>query len=156
MKKENLIVFPHRVAPEKQVEIFRDIAKHLTNYQFIVCQDQSLSKDEYHNILGRAKLVFSCSLQETLGIGCYEGALVNAIPLVPDRLSYTEMYFENFKYPSRWTENFDSYKAHRIELFFKITQFMENYEKFIFILEKQASALTEYFFSANSLVENFK
>ena len=58
-----------------------------------------MTKDEYHNILGEAKIVFSANLQETLGISAYEGALVGAIPMVPDRLSYTEMYDDDFKYP---------------------------------------------------------
>ena len=42
-------------------------------------------------MLGEAKLLFSANLQETLGISWYEGALVDVIIMVPDRLSYTEM-----------------------------------------------------------------
>ena len=76
MQKRDLILFPHRVAPEKQVDIFRDLAERLPQYEFVVCQDQQLSKNEYHNLLGEAKLVFSANLQETLGISWYEGALV--------------------------------------------------------------------------------
>ena len=38
--------------------------------------------------------------QETLGISCYEGALVGA-SFNRDRLSYTEMYDPEFKYPVR-------------------------------------------------------
>ena len=49
--KRDLIVFPHRIAPEKQVDIFRDIANSLPQYEFVVCQDQNLTKDQYHNIL---------------------------------------------------------------------------------------------------------
>ena len=116
MKKRDLIVFPHRIAPEKQVEIFRDLAVHLPQYEFVVCQDQRLTKHEYLNILGEAKLVFSASLQETLGIGCYEGAILDAIPMVPDRLSYTEMYNGVFKYPSKWTESWNSYNIYRPDL----------------------------------------
>ena len=52
MPKRELILFPHRIAPEKQVEIFRDLAKQLPQYEFVVCQDQQLSKDEYHTLLG--------------------------------------------------------------------------------------------------------
>ena len=65
MPKENLILFPHRIAPEKQPDIFRDLRTQLPDYEFIVCQDQALSKNEYHNLLGRAKIVFSANLQET-------------------------------------------------------------------------------------------
>jgi len=154
MPKRDLILFPHRIAPEKQVEIFRDLKEHLPQYEFVVCQDQQLTKNEYHNLLGEAKIVFSANLQETLGISCYEGAVVDAIPMVPDRLSYTEMYFDTFKYPSEWTESFDAYKAHRPEICAKIIQYMENYEKFLPQLRKQTQDLTEKFFSANGLLEN--
>ncbi len=156
MKKRDLILFPHRIAPEKQVEIFRDLKEHLPQYEFVVCQDQELTKNEYHNLLGEAKIVFSASLQETLGIGCYEGALLDAIPMVPDRLSYTEMYYDTFKYPSAWTENYQAYEAHRPELCMAIIQHMENYDTRLPRLTKQAQDLTEQFFSANDLIRNIK
>jgi hypothetical protein len=153
MPKRDLILFPHRIAPEKQVEIFRDLKDHLPQYEFVVCQDTPLTKNEYHNLLGEAKLVFSANLQETLGISCYEGAVVDAIPMVPDRLSYTEMYYEEFKYPSIWTESFDSYTQHRKELCAKIIQYMDNYKKFLPNVRKQAQDLDEQFFSATELLK---
>ena len=154
--KRDLILFPHRLAPEKQVEIFRDLATHLPQYEFVVCQDQQLSKHEYHKLLGRAKIVFSANLQETLGISCYEGAIVDAIPMVPDRLSYSEMYYEGFKYPSEWTQDWNSYLAHRQELCHHIIVTMTHYEKRLPQLRKQTHDLTEQFFSAGKLLEMIK
>jgi hypothetical protein len=156
MPKRDLILFPHRIAPEKQVEIFRDLKEHLPQYEFVVCQDQQLTKNEYHNLLGEAKMVFSANLQETLGISCYEGAIVDAIPMVPDRLSYTEMYFDAFKYPSKWTESFESYVNHRQEICMRILSIMTNYDKMLPILHKQTKCLTNEFFSATKLLENIK
>jgi glycosyltransferase involved in cell wall biosynthesis len=156
MPKRDLILFPHRIAPEKQVDIFRDLKEHLPQYEFVVCQDQQLTKNEYHNLLGEAKLVFSANLQETLGISCYEGAVVDAIPLVPDRLSYTEMYYDTFKYPSKWTESFESYQAHRTNLCFAIMQHMDNYETRIPQLRKQTKDLHEQFFSGTNLLNNIR
>ena len=156
MPKRDLILFPHRIAPEKQVEIFRDLKEHLPQYEFVVCQDQQLTKNEYHNLLGEAKLVFSANLQETLGISCYEGAVVDAIPMVPDRLSYSEMYYEGFKYPSEWTESFDSYLKYRNNLCFAIMQHMDNYSTRIPQIRKQTHDLTENFFSAHALLERLK
>ena len=150
--KRDLIVFPHRIAPEKQVEIFRDLAKQLPQYEFVVCQDQQLSKHEYHTLLGRAKIVFSCSLQETLGIGCYEGALVDAIPMVPDRLSYKEMYDDSFKYPSIWTEGWNQYIANRKDLVHYIRVTMDHYESRLPQLKVLSKNLTNNFFSANELL----
>ena len=154
--KRDLILFPHRIAPEKQVEIFRDLATHLPQYEFVVCQDTQLDKHEYHKLLGRAKIVFSANLQETLGISCYEGALVEAVPMVPDRLSYSEMYYEGFKYPSKWTQDWDSYLIHRQEVCHHIIVTMTHYEKRLPQLRKQAQDLTENFFSCNTLLTNLK
>jgi hypothetical protein len=156
LPKRDLILFPHRIAPEKQVEIFRDLAKHLPQYEFVVCQDQTLTKHEYHTLLGQAKLVFSANLQETLGISCYEGALVDAIPMVPDRLSYSEMYYDTFKYTSEWTVNYEAYESARPTLCNKIMQYMNHYEQFLPQLRKQTQDLTEHFFSATKLLENLK
>jgi len=156
MEKRDLILFPHRIAPEKQVEIFRDLATHLPQYEFVVCQDQQLTKNEYHNLLGEAKMVFSANLQETLGISCYEGAVVDAIPMVPDRLSYTEMYYDTFKYPSKWTEDYNSYTVYRPDLCRKIIEHMDNYKTRIPQIKKQAKDLHDNFFSATGLLEKLK
>src|SRR5210317_1699187 len=141
MDKKDIILFPHRVAPEKQVDIFRDLKERLPQYEFVVCQEQELSKNEYHNLLGEAKLVFSANLQETLGISWYEGALVNAIPMVPDRLSYKEMALSEFQYPSQWTEDFASYRTNKDKVVAQIIEYMENYNSYLPALLKQKNKL---------------
>tara|TARA_R110002153_G_scaffold211327_2_gene363978 strand:- start:871 stop:1929 length:1059 start_codon:yes stop_codon:yes gene_type:complete len=151
MPKRDLILFPHRVAPEKQVEIFRDLKERLPQYEFVVCQEQELSKNEYHNLLGEAKMVFSANLQETLGISWYEGALVDAIPMMPNRLSYSEMALPEFLYPSAWTENFDAYLHHRDKVVAQIVNYMENYEDLLVSLDKQRTKLNKEFFSGKEL-----
>ena len=156
MPKRDVILFPHRIAPEKQVEIFRDLKEHLPQYEFVVCQDQQLTKNEYHNLLGEAKLVFSANLQETLGISWYEGAVVDAIPMVPNRLSYSEMAIDAFKYPSEWTESFESYKTNRHYIVAQIIEYMENYKQFVPSLNKQVDLLKENFFSCNELLKMLK
>lgn len=156
MTKRNLILFPHRIAPEKQVDIFRDLAEQLPEYEFVICQERTLTKNEYHNLLGEAKLVFSANLQETLGISWYEGALVNAIPMVPDRLSYSEMALSEFKYPSEWTEDFAAYRKHRTEIVSRIRDYIENYNDYLVSLDKQVSKLNKDFFSGSALYEAIK
>ena len=153
MPKKDLILFPHRIAPEKQVDIFRDLKQQLPQYEFVVCQDTQLTKNEYHNLLGSAKVVFSANLQETLGISAFEGAIVGAIPMMPDRLSYVEMYIEEFKYPSEWTVNYDSYLKHRKEICERIIDYVENYENYQIGLNKCTERLKKEFFSCNSLLE---
>ena len=156
MEKRDLILFPHRVAPEKQVDIFRDLSEQLPQYEFVVCQEQQLTKNEYHNLLGEAKMVFSANLQETLGISWYEGALVDAIPMVPDRLSYSEMAVPEFKYPSEWTEDFNSYRSNRTKVVAQIVEYMEHYDDFQVSLEKQRTKLNKDFFSGAALYDAVK
>ena len=154
--KRDLILFPHRIAPEKQVEIFKDLAAALPQYEFIVCQEHGLTKEAYHTLLGEAKMVFSANLQETLGISMYEGSLTDAIPLVPDRLSYSEMYAEIWKYPNEWTESFSSYLHHKDLLCAKIVEYMTDYDEYAKLVPQQARSLHHDFFSATALLENIK
>jgi len=156
MEKRDLILFPHRIAPEKQVDIFRDLAEQLPEYEFVVCQERELTKNEYHNLLGEAKLVFSANLQETLGISWYEGALVDAIPMVPDRLSYSEMAVPEFLYPSEWTEDYFAYRKYRGLLVDKIRNYMENYNDYMVSLDKQRTKLNKNFFSGAALYDAIK
>ena len=151
MEKRDLILFPHRVAPEKQVDIFRDLAERLPQYEFVVCQERDLTKNEYHNMLGEAKMVFSANLQETLGISWYEGALVDAIPMMPDRLSYSEMALPEFKYDSKWTEDYDAYLHNKDKVVAQIVEYMENYEDFLPSINKQVTKLNKDFFSGTEL-----
>lgn len=122
--KKNKIIFPHRTAPEKQLDIFLDLAQALPEYEWFVAQNHNLSKDQYHQHLAESRIVFSANLQETLGISVYEGALVGTYPMVPDRLSYSEMWDTFFKYPSEWTKDWSSYQDNKQKLIEKIRNIM--------------------------------
>ena len=154
LEKRDLILFPHRIAPEKQLNIFKDLAHYLPQYEFVVCQEQQLTKHEYHTLLGQAKMVFSANLQETLGISWYEGAVVGAIPVVPDRLSYSEMALSIFKYPSEWTESYNNYTLYRPDVMRMIQTHMDNYDARVSLIKQQVEVLHERFFSATELLNN--
>jgi len=142
-EKKDLILFPHRIAPEKQLHVFKQLAKKMPQYDWVVCQEKQLTKQEYHKLLGEAKIVFSANLQETLGISCYEGAIAGAIPIVPDRLSYTEMYSDEFKYSS---------DATILDVSLIILDVMHNYSKYQKKLPKLLKRLNE-FFSADKMIK---
>jgi glycosyltransferase involved in cell wall biosynthesis len=147
LKKEEIVLFPHRVSPEKQPEIFIKLSKLLPQYKFIICQDLKLSKKEYYDILAKSKVVFSANLQETLGISCYEGLVFDANPVVPDRLSYCEMYTDTFKYS-------DTYDLENIA---KVVDFhMKNWENMHNERNSQISKLKEFFTMDLMLSEIFK
>lgn len=158
MSKKNQMVFPHRIAPEKQVAIFKDLALAMPEYNWVICQDQSLTKHQYHTILGESKLVFSASLQETLGISvCSEGPLTNCIPLAPNRLSYTEIfkgYEKEFLYPEEWTINFDSYQQNKDNIINRIKYIINNYEYLTVSLHKYIDNNHDRFFTSNALLSS--
>ena len=152
-EKKNKIVFPHRLAPEKQPEIFYDLKDALPQYEFVVCQEKSLKKYEYHNLLAESKLVFSANLQETLGISGYEGLILDCMVMVPDRLSYKEMFIDTMKYPNQWTQDMQSYQHHKQKIMDKIVDVMENYSKYLAEIEKQKKKLQTEFFHGKNLYE---
>ena len=151
-EKEDIILFPHRIAPEKQHDIFLELAKLMPEYKFVTCQDKELTKDEYHDLLGKSKVVFSANLQETLGISGFEGALLGAIPFVPDRLSYAEMYYNDFKYPSEWTESFSNFQLHKHKVVARLRSILSD-ETDETMLVYQAHALSRDFFSAQNILD---
>jgi len=103
-KKENIVVFPHRLDPEKQPQVFDEIAKELQpiypDWQFIKTKDVWTDKKAYYELLNRSKIAFSCALQETFGIAMVESVMCGCVPVVPDRLSYRCLYDQHFKYDS--------------------------------------------------------
>jgi hypothetical protein len=156
LPKEDLILFPHRIAPEKQVEIFLDLAKEIPEYEWVVCQDKELTKHEFHKLLAKSKMVFSANLQETLGIStCIEGPLVHSLPLAPRRLSYVEIFedFDEFTYPSAWTLDYAHYEQNKEYMVKTIRRMISNYESYDRLLESYNETQIPKFFHADNLIE---
>ena len=100
-QKENIVVFPHRLAPEKQPELFDNLKNRFADYkdwQFIKSKDVCKNKKEYYELLGKSKIIVSFALQETWGIAVLESILSGCFPLLPNRLSYVELYDKEFLY----------------------------------------------------------
>ena len=152
-QKEDIIIFPHRIAPEKQPEIFRDLAESMPQYKFVVCQDNALEKVEYHKLLAKSKIMWSANLQETLGISPFEGALLGVWPMLPDRLSYSEMYPKEYMYPSEWTASFETYKKHKTDIMVQISILMQpGHCRDEHVKQTLAPYLLKTYFSATELV----
>ena len=103
--KENIIVFPHRLDPEKQPEMFQKLRSELVkrrDFGWIMTNTKTLctTKQQYYNLLNKAKISVSCALQETFGICMQESVMCGCIPIVPNRLSYQELYPAVFRYDS--------------------------------------------------------
>lgn len=156
LEKRDLIVFPHRIAPEKQLGIFKSLARLMPQYEWVVCQEQSLSKHEYHTLMGQAKIVFSANLQETLGITtCAEGPLLGAVPLAPDRLSYTEIFADHpeFLYPSKWTETQLAFDLlWQDAMVAKIRDIMSNFDSYKPRIESYCQTAYPKYFHADAII----
>lgn len=104
-ERDKIIVFPHRLDREKQPDLFDEFKQELLekclwsrDYTFIKTKDVCHTKEEYYALLRRAEYAVSFALQETWGIATQEAVLCGCIPVVPNRLSYSEMYSDIFKY----------------------------------------------------------
>jgi glycosyltransferase involved in cell wall biosynthesis len=95
-KRERIVVWPHRIAPEKNLVGFADIeAAYRAKYgrsddRFVVARLACKSKADYYRLLGQSKVVVSTALQETFGIAMQEGINSGCWPCAPLRLSYPE------------------------------------------------------------------
>lgn len=104
--KEGQLVFPHRLAPEKGPRCFESLQKlsvekgDLINPKFIRTKDtfSKTGKKGYYSTLHKSFIAVSFAQQETWGIAMQEAVLCGCLPVVPDRLSYSEMYLDVFKY----------------------------------------------------------
>lgn len=94
--RERLVVFPHRLAPEKAPEDWELMkAQYVAQWgddgtTWVRSRDVYTSKASLYELLGRARVVVSTALQETFGIVMQEGIALGAHPLAPRRLSYPE------------------------------------------------------------------
>lgn len=146
VEKENIVLFTQRNAPEKQPELFDKLAYDLRNtgWEFINVQKQGATKDEYHNLLNRAKMVVSFANQETLGITPYEALVCGCDILVPNRLSYVEMYLPCFRYTDM--VDFASLVEHRVK----------EHDSMRGLIEADAKRVGDQFFSSGKLVKMLK
>ena len=100
--KENIIVFPHRLDSEKNPDLFDLLSEDCAteDWQFIKSKAVCATKSEYYDLLARSKIAISFAEQETWGIAMQEAVFAGCLPLVPNRLSYIEMYAKTFRYTS--------------------------------------------------------
>jgi hypothetical protein len=144
-------MWPHRYNADKQPDIAEDLA---ADFNMIITQKMNLSKEQYYQTMGASKAIFSCSLHENLGISIMEAVLAGAIPIVPDRCSYSEMYLDEFKYPSEWTANVTAYQENKDKLVKFIKDRIDNYQDYVTLLERQRDILKQEYLSANIMIDN--
>lgn len=150
-QKEDIVVFPHRLSKEKNPDFLRRIEPYIKG-KVIFCQEEKLSKDEYHKLLAKSKIVFSASDQETWGLGTFEGLYLGCVPVIPIKLSYKEMYNTSFLYPESYLNN---------EIFFlieKINKILAEYpnEKYIKLMEENIWSLKKEYCLTDNIIKELK
>jgi hypothetical protein len=104
--------------------------------------------------MGESRAIFSCALHENLGISVMEAVLTGAVPIVPDRASYSEMYLPVFKYPTEWTSSIEQYKKHKEDLVAFISDRMDNADKYTEQLKQQQDILIKDYLNCDVMIEN--
>lgn len=105
-KKEDIVVWPHRVSKEKGIDDLFEIANLMPNKKFIITSSSDkelnielpknieyinkLTKAEYYAWLSKAKYYLSTAYQETFGYTLREALLYNCRVVVPNDLCYPE------------------------------------------------------------------
>jgi glycosyltransferase involved in cell wall biosynthesis len=98
-EREKIVVFPHRLNKEKHPEYFDQLPgiismmlkKDITEeWTFVKTKDVCQTKEQYYELLGKAKIAVSYADQETFGIAMAEAATMGCIPITPNRLSYID------------------------------------------------------------------
>lgn len=156
--KEDIVVFPHRLNDDKAPWFFEMLEQvvHMTrpDIKFSFTQKLNLSKEEYYKYLGKCKVIFSANKHENLGIGTFEAMILGCVPLVPNKLSYKEMYDESFKYdcPDALYENPKLWVG---SLASRIISEIDNYSVTVTgqIYKENVKSIFENFFSGSKLVE---
>jgi hypothetical protein len=108
-KRPPLVVFPHRLAPEKAPWEFDRIQEFFSAFGqkdvvWVKTRDPRwkgtefdgfTSKAHYYRLLAKARVVVSTARQETFGIAMQEGIASGAWAVAPSRLSYPELIRSN-------------------------------------------------------------
>jgi len=92
-----ILLFPHRMDVEKGYNDFiflKDKIKKM-GYNPVVPMERSeggLDRSSYRTLVMESSVVLSMTQHEMFGVGVAEGFLFGNIPVVPNRLSYPELY----------------------------------------------------------------
>lgn len=148
--KTDTVMWPHRYNDDKQPDIAEDLSN---DFDICITQKLDLDKDSYYDKMAQSKVIFSCALHENLGISVMEAVLTGAIPVVPDRCSYKEMYLPEFKYPTQWTESRELYDFHKKDLVAFIQDKLNNYESLLPLVAKQQQILMNNYLNSTVMID---
>ena len=143
-EKEDIVIFSGRNVDEKQPWLFEELAERLkhSGAEFINTQQHNFSKDEYYDLLSRAKVVVSYALQENFGFGVNEAVYLGCAPVLPNRLVYPEFYTEEYLY-----NTFDESVSMVEKALYDYNRWMPTYDSQLGVLENGNNFIMEKWFN---------
>jgi glycosyltransferase involved in cell wall biosynthesis len=111
VSKEKIVIFPHRIAPEKNPEAFYELADRFAGrgWRFVVSTNNPhvadtlkpsssrvevvchKTKQDYYDFLNTCSIYYSNATQETFGYALHEAIAFGLAVVAPMRCSYPEM-----------------------------------------------------------------
>ena len=159
--KRKMVVFPHRLNDDKAPYIFDWIKDYVRStmqrmdIDFVKTQELGLSKEDYYKTLNESMVIFSANKHENLGIGTFEAMMLGSCPLVPDKLSYHEMYPDQYKYDA--VEDMYTDESYWKILATFIVDVIDNYDESVYnTIIEDSQAIFKKFFSCDDMLEIIK
>lgn len=155
-KREELVIWPHRVCNEKGINDLIEISTNNPKWNFIITSSghndipiklpdnvtfiNKLSKKQYYNILSNCKYYLSTGYQETFGYTVQEAMYYGCEILVPNRACYPEMVPERclYNHNSEVINKFGSGDKIITEEFY-LNKFQNNVEQIFKIINENFS-----------------
>lgn len=157
--KKNIVVFPHRLNYDKAPWIFDELRDEVQRthpeIEFVKTQEQNFSKEQYYEFLKQCKVIFSANKHENLGIGTFEAMSAGCLPIVPNKLSYREIYDAPFKYEVD-EDFYSNFAIAKPALANRIIDFVENYDNYRIHLETQLDRIQTTFFSGDKMFKDIR
>jgi hypothetical protein len=151
VEKTDRVMWPHRYNADKQPEIAERLAH---DFDMVITQKMNLDKETYYDTMASSKVIFSCALHENLGISVMEAVLTGAVPVVPDRCSYAEMYLPEFKYPSEWTSSLEQFEKHITDIKAFIQDKIDNYPNYAELVKRQQDILIRDYLNCDIMINH--
>ncbi len=96
--KLNLLGQQFRSAPLELTEIQKTFSDEIINVGYVE------SLENYHNIVKTSDFVLSTALHDFQGLAILEAVALGCVPVVPNRLSYSDIFPEQYRYASNLEE----------------------------------------------------
>lgn len=154
IEKQNLVVLAHDAVNSEQADIFKALRAYLTDFEFINCQDLRLDREEYYDVLAKAKVILAINPYDTNLSSIYEAMVFGCVPIVPDATLYSTVFPEQYRYPAHYVQPpFLNFVRGRQVLYQKIQTGIEQHEILMSELIKHTVEIGDRYFSNQPLVD---